>query len=105
MRRSSDSVARPLVAFALLSVLALALMAGSGLLVIHRLADEQALSEARQLTDLSARIVDRRVDEGLLTGDAESLAAVASVVFDAVRHDPVVRVEDLVPHRPDPLFR
>ena len=93
MRRSSDSVARPVVAFALLSVLALALVAGSGLLVIHRLADEQALSEARQLTDLSARIVDRRVDEGLLTGDAESLAAVASVVFDAVRHDPVVRVK------------
>jgi two-component system, NarL family, sensor kinase len=93
MRRSPDSVARPLVAFALLSVLALALVAGSGLLVIHRLADGQALSEARQLTDLSARIVDRRVDEGLLTGDAESLAAVASVVFDAVRHDPVVRVK------------
>ena len=68
------------MAFALLGLLALALVAGSGLLVIRRLADEQALNEARQLTDLSARIVARRVDDGLLTGDAESSAAVASVV-------------------------
>ena len=93
MRRPSDSVARVVLPFALLSLLAVALVAGSGLFVIRRLADEQALNEARQLTDLSSRIVARRVDEGLLTGDAGSRGAVSSVVFDAVLHTPVVRVK------------
>lgn len=93
MRRSSDSVARPVLAFALLSLLALALVAGSGLFVIRRLADEQALNEGHQLTALSARIVERRVTDGLLTGDAESLSAVTSVVFDSILHDPIVRVK------------
>ncbi len=93
MRRSSDSVARPVLTFALLVLLALALVAGSGLFVIRRLGDEQALNEARQLTALSARVVERRVTDELLTGDAESLGAVASVVHDAVLQDPVVRVK------------
>ena len=33
------------------------------------------------------------MNEGLLTGDAETLGAVASVVFDAVKVDPIVRVK------------
>jgi signal transduction histidine kinase len=81
------------MAFALLGVLALTLVAASGLFVIRRLADEQALDQARQLTELSGRLVERRIDEGLLTGDAESLAAVTSLVFDAIRREPVVRVK------------
>jgi two-component system, NarL family, sensor kinase len=93
MRRPSDSVARPVLAFALLALLALALVAGTGLLVIRRLADEQALNEGHQLTVQAARIVERRVNDGLLTGDAESLGAVASVVFDSILHEPIVRVK------------
>jgi len=93
MRRSSDSVARPVLAFALLGLVALALVAASGLVVVRRLADEQALSEARQLTELSSRIVERRVNDGLLTGDAESLGAVTSVVFDSILYEPIVRVK------------
>ena len=93
MRSSPDSVARPVLAFALLALLAIALVAGSGLFVIRRLADEQALNEGQQLTVQAARIVERRVDDGLLTGDAESLGAVASIVFDSILYDPVVRVK------------
>jgi signal transduction histidine kinase len=93
MRRPSDSVVRPVLAFALLALLALALVAGTGLLVIRRLADEQALNEGHQLTVQAARIVERRVNDGLLTGDAESLGAVASVVFDSILHEPIVRVK------------
>lgn len=94
MRRPSDSVAKPVLAFALLGLVALALVAGSGLFVTRRLANQQALDEARQLTELSARIVERRVTDGLLTGDAESLGAVASVVSDSgIVQDPVVRVK------------
>ena len=94
MRRSSDSVAKPVLAFALLGLLALALVAGSGLIVIRRLADEQALNEARQLTELSSRIVERRVNDGLITGDAESLGAVAAIVSDSkIVQVPIVRVK------------
>ena len=93
MARSSASVARPVLAFVLLGTLALGLVAASGLLVVRRLADDQALKEARQLTGFSARVVEQRVTNGLLTGDASSLAAVTSVVHEAVLHEPVVRVK------------
>jgi two-component system, NarL family, sensor kinase len=89
----ADSIARPLIAFVLLGVVALTLVAVVGVIVIRRLATDQALAEARQLTVVTSRVVQRRVNDGLLTGDAESLLAVASVVFDAVLHPPVVRVK------------
>lgn len=86
-------MARPLLVFVLVGLLAFALVAVAGVTVIRRLATEQALAEARQLTEVTSRLVERRVNEGLLSGDAESLAAVATVIFDAVLHDPVVRVK------------
>jgi two-component system, NarL family, sensor kinase len=86
-------VLRPVLTFVLLGTLALALVATSGLFVIRRLADREALNEARQLTALSARIVQQRVTDGLITGDAFSSEAVASVVRDAVLREPVVRVK------------
>ena len=93
MPRRSDSLARPLLIFAGLALVALTLVAVTGALVVRQAATEQALAEAKQLTDVSARLVERRVNEGLLTGDAETLGAVASVVFDAVKVDPIVRVK------------
>lgn len=88
-----DSMVRLLIAFVLLGVVALALVAVAGVVVIRRLATDQALAEARQLTQVTSRVVERRVTDGLLTGDAESLLAVATVVRDAVLHEPVVRVK------------
>ena len=79
--------------FAVLALLALTLVAGAGIVVVRRLATEQALTEARQLTEVSARVVEGRVNDALLTGDAESLGSVASAVVNAVLHDPVVRVK------------
>ncbi len=93
MGMRDDSVARPVLVFAVAGLLALGLVAISGIVVVRRLAADEALSEARQLTAYSAQIVQKRVNDGLLTGDAESLLAVALVVRDAVRHDPVVRVK------------
>ncbi len=84
---------RPLIAFVLLGVVALALVAVAGVVVIRRLATDQALADSRQLTEVTSRVVQRRVNDGLLTGNAESLASVATVVFDAVLHPPVVRVK------------
>lgn len=88
-----DSMVRLLISFVLLGVVALALVAVAGVVVIRRLATDQALAEARQLTQVTSRVVERRVTDGLLTGDAESLLAVATVVRDAVLHEPVVRVK------------
>jgi two-component system NarL family sensor kinase len=89
----SDSLVRPLLVFALLALLALTLVAATGIVVVRGLATEQALTEARQLTEVSARVVEGRVNDALLTGDAESLGTVASAVVNAVLHDPVVRVK------------
>jgi two-component system, NarL family, sensor kinase len=82
-----------MVAFALLGVLVLVVVAVSGIVVIRRLATEQALTEARQLTDVAARTVERRVQNGLVTGSALARGAMVTVVEDAVLHDPVVRVK------------
>jgi len=97
MKRRSDPMVRTLIAFVLLGVVALALVASAGVIVIRRLATDQSLAEARQLTEVTSRMVERRVNDGLLTGDAESLLAVSTVVFDAVRIEPVVRVKIWTP--------
>jgi signal transduction histidine kinase len=90
----SDSLARPLAVFGLLALVALGLVAGTGVAVVRDVATDQALFEARQLTDVSARLVERRLtDDGLLTGDAAESAAVARIVFDAVLVEPIVRVK------------
>lgn len=88
-----DSLARPLAVFGLLALIALALVAGTGVAVVRKVATDQALAEARQLTEVSARVVERRLNDAFLTGDAAASAAVARVVFDAVLGDPVVRVK------------
>jgi two-component system NarL family sensor kinase len=94
VRKRSDSLARPFAVFALLALLALALVAGTGVAVVRRVATDQALAEARQLTEVSARVVERRLTgDGLITGDAIESGAVARIVVDAVLVDPVVRVK------------
>ncbi len=93
MARTTGSVAGPVLLSVVLAAVALILVAASGVFVIRRVADDQALDDARQLTELSARVVQQRVNQGLISGNAPSLAKVASVVHDAVLHDPVVRVK------------
>jgi signal transduction histidine kinase len=91
--RREDSLLRPLAVFALLALAALALVAGTGVVVIRRVATDQALAEARQVTEVSARLVERRLRDGLLTGDAIASGAVARIVHDAVLVEPVVRAK------------
>ncbi|MGH2539459.1 MAG: sensor histidine kinase [Actinomycetota bacterium] len=94
MAPRSDPLVRPFLVFGLVALLALALVAGTGIVVVRELATDQALAEARQLTGVSARLVQRRLtDEGLITGDAIASGAVARIVFDAVLVEPIVRVK------------
>ncbi len=81
------------VGLVLVGVIALAVVAVAGVAVVRRLASDQAIEEARQVTQLDARLVQRRVDDGIVTGDARSLASVATVIYEAVLRDPVVRVK------------
>ena len=86
-------MARAFLLFALLALAALTLVGVTGALVVQGVATDQALAEARHITEVSARLVERRATSGLLTGDAESLGAVDAVVRDAVLANPVVRVK------------
>jgi two-component system, NarL family, sensor kinase len=86
-------VARAVLTFVLLGLVVLALVGVAGTLVLRRLATDQAISQARDFTEFASRVVQRRLTDGLIDGDAGASAAIASVVFDAVLHDPVVRVK------------
>jgi two-component system NarL family sensor kinase len=91
--RRSDSLLRPLIVFTALGLIALVVVAVAGSVVVERLATDQALADARRLTEVSARLVESRVNEDLITGDADSRSAVALVV-DAVKEvSPIVRVK------------
>ncbi|HSL11743.1 MAG TPA: ATP-binding protein [Actinomycetota bacterium] len=92
MRQRSDSLLRPLLAFGALGSIALIVVAVAGVVVVRRQAAEQALAEARRLTRVSASFVERSLTEGVMTGDARSLATIADAVL-AVNADPVVRVK------------
>jgi signal transduction histidine kinase len=78
--------------FVLLGLVVLLLVGVTGVLVLRRLATEQAISQARDFTAFAARVVERRLDDGILSGDAQASLAVANVVT-AVVDDPVVRVK------------
>jgi two-component system NarL family sensor kinase len=82
-----------MLVFVLLGLVVLTVVGAVGVLVLRRLATDQAIDEARQVTTLSARVVEHEVTDGLLTGDAGARGDVASVVVDAVLHDPIVRVK------------
>jgi hypothetical protein len=60
--KPSDSLVRPLVVFVLLALLALAVVAIAGISVAQSLATDQALDDARQITEISSRVVERRID-------------------------------------------
>jgi signal transduction histidine kinase len=87
------SVGRTIVVFVVLGVLVLVLVAGAGYFVIRRIAVDRAIADARQLTLLSSRVVQQRVTDGILTGDAAATGQVASVISTAVLQDPVAHVK------------
>jgi len=79
--------------FSLLGVLVIVLVAGAGYFVIRRIAVDRAIEGAQQLTLLSSRVVEQRVSNGILTGDAAATGQVATVINNAVMHDPIVHVK------------
>jgi len=93
MAGRSASVGRTVAILALLGVLVVVLVTGAGYFVIRRIAVDRAIEDARQLTLLSSRVVEQRVSNGILKGDAFATGQVATVINDAVLHDPIVHVK------------
>ena len=93
MDRRGSSVTRTVAIFVLLGVLVLGLVAGAGFLVIRRIAVERALEGARELTAFSSEVVQKRVSNGLVKGDAVATGEVARIVGDSVLHEPIVQVK------------
>ena len=93
MAGRSASVGRTVAILALLGVLVIVLVTGAGYFVIRRIAVDRAIDDARQLTLLSSRVVEQRVSDGILKGDAFATGQVATVINDAVLHDPIVHVK------------
>jgi len=93
MAGRSASVGRTVAILALLGVLVIVLVTGAGYFVIRRIAVDRAIDGARQLTLLSSRVVEQRVSDGILKGDAFATGQVATVINDAVLHDPIVHVK------------
>jgi two-component system, NarL family, sensor kinase len=87
------SVGRTIGVFALLGALVVVLVAGAGYFVIRRIAVDRAIDDARQLTLLSSRVVQQRVSNGILTGDAAATGQVSTIIHDAVLKDPIVHVK------------
>jgi len=93
MDRRGSSVTRTVAIFVVLGVLVLGLVAGAGFLVIRRIAVERALEGARELTAFSSEVVQKRVSNGLVKGDAVATGEVARIVGDSVLHEPIVQVK------------
>jgi len=93
MDRRGSSVTRTVVSFVVLGVLVLGLVAGAGFLVIRRIAVERALEGARELTAFSSEVVQKRVSNGLVKGDAVATGEVARIIGDSVLHEPIVQVK------------
>ena len=91
-RGRRDPVLRTVLTFAGLGLVVMVVVGVAGVVVLVRVATDQAVGEARRVTGLSARIVEPRIGGGLFTGDAEATVRVASIVSDAVLHAPVVSV-------------
>lgn len=87
MRRRSDSVAGPVLLFVALGLVVLLLVGITGVLVLRRVAEDQALDEARQSMSIVTRAIERVTTDDLLEGEQgtpDSQTAIEGAVFGAV---------------------
>lgn len=79
--------------FSLLGLVVLSIVGAAAVLVARNIATDQAIETAKQTTTRLARQAEKRIDDGLLTGDADSLGTMAQFVVTAALQEPVVRVK------------
>ena len=92
------SVTRAVLTFALSGTLVLLLVGVVSVVVMQRVGKAEAVRQAKDLTSVAARaVVQPRLTNGVVSGDAASLAAVDALVVDGVLRDPIVRVKIWAP--------
>lgn len=94
-RHEPVSVSRAVLAFALSGLVVLVLVGVGGVLVLRRISTTEAYREAEKVAAVAARIVQRRLDDGIVRGTADSLLAIDALVNGGVLIDPIVRVKIL----------
>lgn len=94
-RAATDpSVARPVAAFVLSGLAALALVTVLGAFAVDRLATDEAVRDARGLAGITATgIVEPAIPAGLIAGDVAAVDALDAVVRARVLDDSIVRVK------------
>ena len=93
MEGRSPSVARTVIVFAVLGALVVVVVGVAGFFVIRKVAVDRAIEQARELTTFSAQVVEQRVQDGIVTGDAVATGTIAHVIGESLLHDPVVHVK------------
>ncbi len=92
------SVTRAVLTFALSGTLVLLLVGVVGVFVMQRVGEAEAVRQAKDLTSVAATaVVQPRLTNGVVSGDAASLAAIDALVVDGVLRDPIVRVKMWAP--------
>jgi signal transduction histidine kinase len=88
------SVARPLVQFGLAGIIAMVVLGGILIAILNQTGTNDAISDARQLTQLNARdVVQPNLTDAVLDGDRTARAQFAQIIRDKVLKDPLVRVK------------
>jgi len=88
------SVARPVLAFAVSGLAALALVAGLGAVALERLSAEQAIREARSLAGVMATgIVEPAIPPTLVAGDPAAVPELDAVVRSRILDESIVRLK------------
>ena len=94
MKSRHDSATRFVIAIVTVGLLAFLVVLVSGVAVVRQLAETQAIEQARALTLLDARLVQRRLTDNM--ADPDSLTASerwAGLIDPVVRESPVERVK------------
>jgi signal transduction histidine kinase len=88
------SIRRPVVQFALAGLAVVLLFLAGSLVVLQRIGQTEAVRDARQFAVLSGQgVVEPTLQDGVLTGDPATLAALDRVVQERVLGERVVRVK------------
>ena len=100
MNSRRDSATRFVIAIVTVGLVAFLVVVYTGVQVTQRLAESRAVDQARNATEVEARVVESRINNGVLTGHAIATREVANLIGSAVLPDDSVervkiwRVED-----------
>jgi signal transduction histidine kinase len=88
------SIRRPVVQFALAGLAVVAIFLAGSIIVLQRIGQSEAARDARQFAVLSGQgVVEPALRDGVLSGDAATLAALDRLVQERVLGERVVRVK------------